>query len=44
MQGYSNPIVQADYQVRLSTADLHRELPQVPLSEGEIELAGSLSL
>src|SRR5580700_4256900 len=27
MQGYSNPIIQAEYQALLSTTDLHRELP-----------------
>src|SRR5580700_8016586 len=43
MKGYSNPVVQAEYQALLSTADLHRELPAVPLSGGEIELDGSLS-
>ena len=43
MLGYSNPVIQAEYQALLSTADLHRELPTVPLSGGEIELAGSLS-
>jgi translocation and assembly module TamB len=43
MRGYSNPVIQAEYQALLSTADLHRELPSVPLSEGEIELAGSVS-
>jgi translocation and assembly module TamB len=43
MKGYSNPVVQAEYQALLSTADLHRELPTVPLSRGEIELDGSLS-
>jgi translocation and assembly module TamB len=43
MQGYSNPVIQAEYQALLSTADLHRELPAVPLSEGEIELDGSVS-
>src|ERR1700680_1620561 len=43
MRGYSNPVVQAEYQALLSTADLHRELPSVPLAGGEIELAGSVS-
>lgn len=43
MQGYSNPLIQAEYQASLSTANLHRELPTVPLSGGMIELAGSLS-
>jgi translocation and assembly module TamB len=43
VQGYSNPVVQAEYQASLSTADLHTELPAVPLSGGAIELAGSLS-
>jgi translocation and assembly module TamB len=43
MQGYSNPVVQAEYQALLSTTDLHRELPSVPLSEGDIELDGSVS-
>jgi translocation and assembly module TamB len=42
LQGYSNPVVQADYQLVLSTADLRRELQTVPLSGGEIELMGSL--
>ncbi len=43
MRGYSNPVFHAEYQALLSTADLHRELPSVPLSEGEIELDGSVS-
>jgi translocation and assembly module TamB len=43
MQGYTNPVIQAEYQASLSTADLHRELPSVPLSEGQIDLSGSLS-
>ncbi len=43
MQGYSNPVIQAEYQALLSTTDLHRELTSVPLSEGEIELDGSVS-
>jgi translocation and assembly module TamB len=43
VQGNSSPVVQADYQLLLSTADLRRELQTVPLSGGEIELAGSLS-
>ena len=43
MQGYSKPIVQANYQGRLSTVDLREELPVVPISGGEFEFAGSLS-
>jgi translocation and assembly module TamB len=43
MQGYSNPVIRAEYQALLSTTDLHRELPAVPLSGGQIELDGSLS-
>ena len=43
MQGYSSPVVQAEYQILLSTAELQRELRSVPLSGGEIELAGSLA-
>jgi translocation and assembly module TamB len=43
MQGYSIPLVQAQYQALVSTADLRRGLPTVPLSGGEIELDGSLS-
>ncbi len=43
MRGYSSPAVLADYQLMLSASELHRELPAVPLSGGEIELAGSLS-
>ena len=43
MQGYSNPDIQAEYHAVISTADLHRELPDVPLSGGEFELAGSMS-
>ena len=43
MQGYSSPVVQAEYQVLLSTADLRTELQTAPLARGEIELAGSLT-
>ncbi len=43
MRGYSSPKVLADYHLMLSASELHRELPAVPLSGGEIELAGSLS-
>jgi translocation and assembly module TamB len=43
MQGYSNPLVHADYQALVSTADVHKGLPSVPLAAGEIELAGSLT-
>lgn len=43
MRGYSSPAVLADYQLMLSASELHRELPAVPLSRGEIDLAGSLS-
>jgi translocation and assembly module TamB len=43
MRGYSSPAVLADYRLMLSASELHKELPAVPLSGGEIELAGSLS-
>lgn len=43
MQGFSNPVVHADYQLLLSTADLRRELQSLPLSGGDIGLAGSLT-
>ena len=43
MRGYSSPTVLADYHLMLSASELHSELPAVPLSGGEIELAGSLS-
>jgi translocation and assembly module TamB len=43
MRGYSRPAVLADYHLTLSASELHKELPAVPLSGGEIELAGSLS-
>ena len=43
MRGYSSPAVLADYHLMLSASELHKELPAVPLSDGEIELAGSLS-
>ncbi len=43
MRGYSSPAVLANYRLMLSASELHRELPAVPLSGGEIELAGSLS-
>src|SRR5260370_42088649 len=42
VRGYSNPIVEAEYQALVSTADLRQQLQTLPLS-GEIELAGSLS-
>jgi translocation and assembly module TamB len=43
VQGYSNPVFDGQYQARVSTADLREQLRNVPLSGGEIELAGSLS-
>ena len=43
MRDYSSPTVLADYHLILSASELHSELPAVPLSAGEIELAGSLS-
>ena len=43
MQGYSSPVLQADYHVMLSPSELRRELPAVPLSGREIDLAGSLT-
>ncbi len=43
VQGYSNPAIDGQYQARVSTADLREQLRSVPLSGGEIELAGSLS-
>ena len=43
MEGYSSPVVQADYELLLSPADLRAELKTVPLAGEEIELAGSLS-
>ena len=43
VQGYSNPVVDGQYQALLSTADLREQLRSLPLSGGEIELAGSLS-
>src|SRR5260370_16713216 len=42
VRGYSNPIVEAEYQALVSTADLRQQLQTLPLS-GEIEMAGSLS-
>lgn len=43
MRDYSSPAVLADYHLMLSASELHRELPAVPLSGGEIDLAGSFS-
>jgi translocation and assembly module TamB len=43
VRGYRNPVVEAQYQALLSTADLHDTWRAAPLSGGEIDLAGSLS-
>jgi translocation and assembly module TamB len=43
VRGYSNPTVEGQYQALLSTADLREQLQSLPLSGGEIELAGSVS-
>jgi translocation and assembly module TamB len=42
LRGYLSPVVEGQYQAVLAAADLHEQLPTVPLSGGEIELAGSL--
>lgn len=43
VRGYSSPIVEGQYEAVLSTADLREQLQSLPLSGGEIELAGSVS-
>jgi translocation and assembly module TamB len=43
MKGYSNPVVQTEYELLLSSADLRSELQAVPIASGEFALAGSLS-
>jgi translocation and assembly module TamB len=43
VRGYSNPTVEGEYQAVLSTTDLGPQLQSLPLSGGEIELAGALS-
>lgn len=43
VRDYSNPNVEGQYQAFVSTADLREQLQSLPLSEGKIELAGSLS-
>jgi translocation and assembly module TamB len=43
VRGYSSPIVEGQYEALLSTADLREQLRSLPISGGEIDLAGSVS-
>jgi translocation and assembly module TamB len=43
VRGYSSPVVEGQYEVVLSSGDLRQQLQTLPLSGGEIELAGTVS-
>jgi translocation and assembly module TamB len=43
VRGYSSPVVEGQYEAALSTADLREQLQSLPLSGGDIDLAGSVS-
>lgn len=43
VQNFSHPVVRAEYQILVSSADLRRELESVPISSGAIQLVGSLA-